>query len=325
MTRACWCGNTDLAPFAPEYDKCERCQTLVSRTTPSSSVAEVSASEQGLYGRDYWFAHQEQEIGDPNIVARARADLPERCMHWLRAALKYKLPPGSTLELGAAHGGFVAILRQAGFDAIGLELSGWIADYARQAFGVPMLQGPIERQLVPPGSLHMLVLMDVVEHLSDPLGTIGHCLDLLRPDGVLMVQMPSLPAGRDYQSLVDEDHYFLKHVRGMHREHLHLFSPQAAQTLLGRLGAQVRFEPAMFPQYDMFFVATRGEFTTNPPEAIAERLLETAGGRLTQAMLDLADQRDLYLKECTARLEVINGLVAEIERLRAALLAERNP
>jgi 2-polyprenyl-3-methyl-5-hydroxy-6-metoxy-1,4-benzoquinol methylase len=318
MTAACWCGNTGLAAFSPEYDKCERCQTLVSRTMPSAEVAEVSEAEQGLYGRDYWFSHQEQEIGDPNIVARARADLPERCMHWLGTVLKYKLPPGRTLELGAAHGGFVALLRQAGFDATGLELSGWIADYARRTFGVPMLRGPIERQSLPPGSLDMLILMDVMEHLPDPLGTIGHCLDLLKPNGVLMVQMPSLPAGRDYASLVSEDHYFLNHTRGMHREHLHLFSPQAAEALLARLGAKVQFEPAMFPQYDMFFVATRGEFSTNSVERITERLLQTPGGRMTRAMLDLADQRDLYLKECTARLDVINGLVAEIERLRAS-------
>lgn len=315
--RACWCGNADLSAFSPEYDLCERCHTLVSRATPSASVSEVSATEQGLYGRDYWFEHQQRDLGDPTIVARAKSDLPERCMHWLRTVLKYKLPPGRTLELGAAHGGFVAILRQAGFDATGLELSGWIAEYARRTFGVAMLQGPVERQPIEPGTLDLLVMMDVMEHLPDPVGTIRHCLDLLTPDGVLVVQTPSFPAERAYEQLTASNDYFLNHMSGMQQEHLFLFSRESATELLARLGAQVRFEPAMFPQYDMFFVATRGTFTTNAQQEIESRLQQSPSGRLTAAMLDLADQRDRYLNECAARLDVINGLVAEVERLRA--------
>jgi 2-polyprenyl-3-methyl-5-hydroxy-6-metoxy-1,4-benzoquinol methylase len=317
MKATCWCGNTDLAPFSPEYFKCERCQTLVTRTMPSPAVADVPATERGLYGREYWFSHQEQDVGHPNIVTRARADLPERCMHWLRAVLKYKLPPGKTLELGAAHGGFVSILRQVGFDSTGLELSAWVVDYSRQTFGVPMLHGPVERQGIEAGSLDLLIMMDVMEHLPDPLGTIRRCLGLLKPDGVLMAQTPGLPVERSCEQMVAAEDYFLNHMRGLHEEHLFLFSPKSAEELLGRLGAKVQFEPAMFPQYDMFFVATRGEFATNSPETIADHLLQTPGGRMTQAMLDLAAQRDLYQTECTARLDVINGLVAEIERLRA--------
>jgi 2-polyprenyl-3-methyl-5-hydroxy-6-metoxy-1,4-benzoquinol methylase len=318
MNSVCWCGNTDLEPFSPDYFKCGRCQTLVTRTMAAPDVASVPSDEQGLYGREYWFSHQEQDVGHPNIVSRATTDLPERCMHWLRAVLKYKLPPALTLELGAAHGGFVAILCQAGYDAVGLELSAWIAEYARRTFGVTMLQGPVEQQPIEPGSLDLLVMMDVMEHLPDPLGTIGQCFKLLKPDGVLMVQTPSYSPGRTHDQLVASDDYFLNHMRGLHKEHLFLFSPESARELLGRLGAKsVQFEPAMFPQYDMFFVASRSDLRPNPTPVIDAHLLESPGGRLTGAMLELASQRDMYARECAARLEVINGLVKEIEQLRA--------
>lgn len=314
----CWCGNTELAPFSPEYAKCEKCQTLISLTMPDTEIAEVNADEQGRYGRDYWFAHQEREIGDPNIIVRAKSDLPERCMHWLRTVLKYKLPPGNALEVGAAHGGFVALLRQAGFDASGLELSPWVVEFARRTFGVPMLHGPVERQSIPRGSLDLLLMIDVIEHLPSPLNTLRHCLDLLQPNGVLIAQMPSLPVDRSFDSLVAEDHYFLNHIRGMGGDHLHLFSPRAAELLFSRLGARIQFEPAIFPQYDMFFVATRGEFSSHSPAEIEEQLFRTPGGRMIAAMLDLAEQRDRYLSECNARLAVIESLVPEIDRLRAA-------
>jgi hypothetical protein len=162
-------------------------------------------------------------------------------------------------------------------------------------------------------------MMDVMEHLPDPVATMGHCLRLLKPDGVLMVQTPSLPVDRSYQQMVAADDYFLNHMRGLHEEHLFLFSPKAATELLHRAGASaVQFEPAMFPQYDMFFVASRSELHPNSQAAIAARLADSPEGRITAAMLDLASQRDMYARECAARLDVINGLVKEIDQLRAA-------
>ena len=127
----CWCGNTDLVPFSPKYLKCESCNTLVVAEVSEVNQTLVTDSDEDFYGRSYWFAHQEENLGLPNISVRSRSDLPERCTHWLGTVLKYKLPPGKVLELGSAHGGFVALLRWAGFDTTGLELSPWVADYAR--------------------------------------------------------------------------------------------------------------------------------------------------------------------------------------------------
>jgi hypothetical protein len=59
-----------------------------------------------------------------------------------------EVPPaaGSVARVGCAHDGFIALMRWAGFDATGLELSPWLVEYAKLAFGVPMLTGTIEKQ-----------------------------------------------------------------------------------------------------------------------------------------------------------------------------------
>jgi SAM-dependent methyltransferase len=313
----CWCGNADLLDWSADYARCPRCETLVLRRMPAADVTAVGRDEAGLYGRDYWFKHQEQDVGFPDITRRSRADLPERCVHWLRAALKYKLPPGRTLELGAAHGGFVALLRLAGFDATGLELSPWIADYARRTFDVPMLQGPVERQPVEPGSLDLVAMMDVIEHLPDPVGTLTTCARLLKPDGVLLVQTPEYPQGETFDSLNARGAAFLQHLRP--DEHLYLFSRRSAAELMRRAGcAHVTFEPAVFAQYDQFFVASRSPPATSDADASRAALESTAAGRIAGAILDVADSRDYYLRECEARLKVIEVLDAEVKRLRAA-------
>ena len=312
----CWCGNGDLVDFDADYLRCARCETLVLRVMPGGDVTAVGPDEAGLYGKEYWFNHQENDVGFPNIIHRSRADLPERCVHWLRAVLKYKLPPAKTLELGAAHGGFVATLRLAGFDSTGLELSPWIADYARHTFDVPMLQGPVERQPLAPGSLDLVAMMDVIEHLPDPIGTLGACAKLLKPDGVLLVQTPEYPQGASLAQLRASGATFVQHLRP--QEHLHLFSRRSAAELMGRVGlGHVTFEPAMFAQYDQFFAASRAAPAANGEGQIRPALMATPNGRLAGALLDLADDRDYYRRECVARLEVIEVLDAEVKRLRA--------
>jgi 2-polyprenyl-3-methyl-5-hydroxy-6-metoxy-1,4-benzoquinol methylase len=315
-TSHCWCGNDRLVDFDADYFRCPACETLVLRRMPGDDVTAVGADEAGLYGKEYWFDHQENDVGFPNITQRSRADLPERCVHWLRAVLKYKLPPARTLELGAAHGGFVATLRLAGFDSTGLELSPWIADYARKTFGVPMLQGPVEKQGLAPGSLDLLAAMDVIEHLPDPIGTLRACVNLLKPDGVLMLQTPQYVEGRTIDQLRAEGATFVQHLRP--QEHLHLFSRSSAAELMRRVGVpHVTFEPAMFAQYDQFFVASRQPPVVNDEEAVRRALEATPDGRLAGAILDLADERDYYRAECEARMHVIEVLDTEVKRLQA--------
>ena len=312
----CWCGNAELEDFDADYLRCPRCETLVLRAMPGGDVTAVGPDEAGLYGKEYWFDHQENDVGFPNIVQRSRADLPERCVHWLRAVLKYKLPPSKTLELGAAHGGFVAMLRLAGFDSTGLELSPWIADYARKTFDVPMFQGPVEWQPLQPGSFDLVAAMDVIEHLPDPVATLRACVGLLKPDGVLMLQTPQYPEGATIDQLRAAGATFVQHLRPA--EHLHLFSRTSAAELMRRVGVpHVTFEPAMFAQYDQFFVASRQPPANHDEETIRKALQSTPGGRLAGAILDLADSRDYYHQECAARLKVIEVLDREVKRLNA--------
>jgi 2-polyprenyl-3-methyl-5-hydroxy-6-metoxy-1,4-benzoquinol methylase len=318
----CWCGNTDLIPFSPGHLKCPACETLIVAQMPGANVARVTDDENDFYGREYWFSHQENDLGFSNIRIRSRTDLPERCLYWLRTVLKYKLSPGQVLEIGSAHGGFVALLRWAGFDATGLELSPWVVAFARDTFGVPMLLGPVEGQQIESGSLDAIVLMDVLEHLPDPASTMRHCLSLLKPNGVLIIQTPCLPEGRSYEDMVAQHDPFLKML--VEEEHLYLFSRHSIQELFHRLGVNyLAFEPAIFAHYDMFLVVSRAPLAVEPPAKIERALSSTLGGRLIQAMLDLDDQFHDLKQRHAARLDQIQELtrlLQESEADRAARL-----
>src|SRR5262245_66668420 len=103
-TPGCWCGSTRLTPFSPDYLRCD-CGTLVDRLFPPEDLTRV-ADQGEFYSRDYYLKHLPEDYGLPVLPERARADVPERNLHWLRTLLAYKLPPARVLELGSAHGGF---------------------------------------------------------------------------------------------------------------------------------------------------------------------------------------------------------------------------
>ena len=282
----CWCGNADLSTFGNEYGKCRVCGTLVSLKGLSPEQLVVHNDETDFYGKEYWLNHQSDEWGFPDIHARARNDLTERNLHWLKALLKYRLPPADVLELGCAHGSFVAMLQQAGYGASGVELSPWVVEFGQRTFGVPIFLGPVENVDIAPGSLDVIALMDVLEHLPDPVATMAHCLQLLKPDGLLLIQTPEFKEDMNYEALVKTNSAFLEQLKT--DEHIYLFSNRSVIRLFRHLGADcLEFEPAIFGHYDMFFAVSRKRLQANEPRQLDTALLATPNGRLILALLDL--------------------------------------
>lgn len=259
-----------------------------------SEQSVVRDDEIDFYGKKYWLEHQ-QALGYADLHARARSDLTERNLHWLKVLLKYRLPPAKMLELGCAHGSFVALLRQAGYDASGVEMSPWVVEFGQKTFGVPISVGPIKALEISFGSLDVIVLMDVLEHLPDPAATMAYCLQLLKPDGLLLLQTPQFKEGMDYLALAETKGVFLEQLKA--DEHLYLFSDRSAIHLFHQLGAEhIQFEPAIFGHYDMFFAVSRTPFQTNTSKQVDSALLATPNGRFTLALLDLR-ARELAMAE----------------------------
>ncbi|MEW6714411.1 MAG: class I SAM-dependent methyltransferase [Nitrospirota bacterium] len=305
--------------------KCSKCNSLVSQRLQTDNFNNETNDFHTLYDKDYWFSYQEKELKLPNILSRARTDLTDRCIYWLDTFLKYKLPPAKTLELGSAHGGFVAMLNWANFDATGLEISPWVVDFSSKTFSVPILLGVVEEQDIKPESLDAIILMDVFEHLADPARTMRHCLSLLKQNGILLIQMPCLPENISYEQMVENNDTFLSILKDV--GHLYLFSKKSIREFFYRIGAKyLEFEPPIFSHYDMFFVVSREPLEVNAIEEIEKSLSETPSGRLVQALLDIYKQRNVLREKYegteanrAAGLEVINRVSNELSTKEAAI------
>lgn len=291
----CWCGSKKLIPFSIYYSECERCHTLVSLKGLAPEKLLVKDDEEDFYGKKYWLDHQSDDLNYPDIHARAINDLTERNLHWLHTLLKYKLPPAKVLELGCSHGSFVALLSNVGYEALGLEMSPWVVDLGKKIFKIQIELGPIENLKIAAGSLDVIALFDVLEHLPDPLKTIKYCISLLSPTGFLLIQTPEFRREVNYETLFRTNSPFLQQLKA--DEHLYLFSRDSVSEFFKKLKIDnIYFEPAIFDFYDMFFVASKSKLRANSIKSIEKKLLSTVGGRITNALLTLR-KRELSLEE----------------------------
>jgi SAM-dependent methyltransferase len=323
----CWCKQSDLAPFNGDYFRCQSCETLVCCSQPESAAA--------FYGRDYWTTRQTNVLGHPDIYHRARLDLSERAVYWLRTLLKYKRPPGRTLELGSGHGGFSALLQWTGFKAMGLEPHAWVSQLSDSIFNVPILTGRLADQSLQPQSLDVIIMLDVLEHLPDPVETLHLCYVLLKPDGLLMIQTPCVPQDMTPAEMESAENPFLKMLLPL--EHLYLYSEKGIRQQLAQTGfGQVVFEEPLFP-YDMFLVAAGSAVPSEIEADPAEALMERSSSRLVLALIDLYEkwqgaeeraqansiQRETAEVDRQALLEQIGELSVRLEESEADRLARK--
>jgi SAM-dependent methyltransferase len=272
-------------------------------TLPGQEHFDVVDDERDFYGKTYWTEYSRAR-NFPDITERACSDLSERCLFWLERLVEVVHPPGRALEVGCGHGGFVRLMQELGFDAMGTELSPWVIEFARRTFTVPVVQGRLETLVLEPG-FKCIAAFDVLEHLEDPLGTISHCAALLAADGVLLLQTPWYRGEGPGWSMFQKG------------EHIHLFTEESVRLLLERAGfRQILLRPSLFP-YDMWVVATRGPL----PIRARDDGRTTVGWQLPaafQALLDLGQQ----MREVRERLNEVEADRNEVEADRTTRLAD---
>lgn len=96
------------------------------------------------------------------------------------------------LDIGCAGGAFPKAARDLGFDAVGVEPSRWMADYARRTYGLDVRDGILQRGMFPAGSFDVVTLWDVIEHVPQPHELLTLACELLKPGGLLLVNYPNV-------------------------------------------------------------------------------------------------------------------------------------
>ena len=127
----------------------------------------------------------------------------ERERRWLRAGLHtdivellQKTAKGKRLlEIGCGTGDFLAFARENGFQVVGIEPSAEAVERA-VANGLTVHATTLENfcgQSSPgeTGKFDAVVMLNVLEHVPDPVTTLQQCRRLLNPEGVVVIRVPN--------------------------------------------------------------------------------------------------------------------------------------
>lgn len=141
--------------------------------------------------------------------------------------------PGRILDIGCATGLFLNEMKQTGWEAFGIEISKYAANYAKERFNIPIYIGDLNQAGYQSAFFDVVTMWDVLEHVSDPINVLSEIARIIKPGGLLLLSLPNLASW--------ERRLFGKYWAGWDiPRHFHLFPGQTLNRYLSGQGFQMQ-------------------------------------------------------------------------------------
>lgn len=142
---------------------------------------------------------------------------------WGEKFPKYK-KDGFALDIGCGNGSQLSYLKHHGWKVIGLDLSEQASEVAKKNFGIDVYVGELENLPYPPNTFDFIIMSHVLEHVTSPVETLKRVKELLKPDGVVYVEVPNYES---FSRKLSREHWFAWETP----RHLFMFSPQTLEQI----------------------------------------------------------------------------------------------
>lgn len=197
-THACWaCGAADFEPYKPRSieralvpddlrisDANYGCTLGLRKCVRCGFIFAEPADLGGLFALY-------EALDDPGYEASQESRALQ--MDWLLdVAQREHASIRTALDVGAASGLLVSLARKRGWDAQGIEPSLKLVQVAAQTHGLKLIQGSVPHPTLEGRRFDCVFLVDVIEHVADPLKLLKDSAQLLAPDGILVVVTPDV-------------------------------------------------------------------------------------------------------------------------------------
>jgi SAM-dependent methyltransferase len=157
--------------------RCLHCGLMLSSCTPAQYEASLSI----------W---NTEDGTEPGVASARRFDEVTR----RRLELARRLAPAAArprlLDVGCSSGFLLRVATALGFSAAGVESAPVAAEAARNA-GFDVFAGRLQEAPWPASSFEIITLIELIEHVPDPLDLLRACHRLLVPGGVVLINTPN--------------------------------------------------------------------------------------------------------------------------------------
>jgi 2-polyprenyl-3-methyl-5-hydroxy-6-metoxy-1,4-benzoquinol methylase len=150
---------------------------------------------------------------------------------YLLKSIKFKSGAGlELLDVGAGSGVLVEAAMNREFSAVGVEPSSWLASIGQQR-GLVIYNGVLPHPMVNMG-FDVITLVDVIEHVSQPLDLLREIRNHLKPGGIALVVTPD--AASFFAKILGFKwwHYRIAHISYFNPKTLKLIAQRAGMECL---------------------------------------------------------------------------------------------
>jgi len=194
------------------------------------------------YARSFYETH-----GSPDWAEKEKAEQPYWELEYADRLATFseilQKPVGELLDVGCGGGWFLSYAKARGWKVLGIEPSQSM--WKRAASRAPVLMGTFPGVDVsghaPFDVAHVKLVM---EHVSEPLEVLAAVREILRPGGIVAVQVPNdfNPVQLAAQKLLNKDSWWI-----VHPVHVNYFNFESLERTLRRCGFEPRVREATFP------------------------------------------------------------------------------
>jgi SAM-dependent methyltransferase len=167
--------NRRIAQHTFDYFQCSDCSFIFLAPIPAD------------LGRYYPSEYYEVPKSVADLTARA-----EKMQQSKLDVLNRFASGGRLLEIGPAYGLFAHLAKRAGFDVTGMEMDSRCCEFLRDTVGIKVVEGANTTQLLSGlAQFDVIVLWQVIEHLTDCWQVLAAAAQHLAPGGILIVDTPN--------------------------------------------------------------------------------------------------------------------------------------
>jgi len=196
-----------------DFFRCSQCGLITINPIPEMNAI------QRIYDREY-FKSWGMESGDSEVVKRMKS----KTFNHLLGVIEKDIKPGCLLDVGCAAGHLMETAVSRGWEPYGAEISEYAATLARKKFGNHIYQGAFENISLPENFFDLIIMSDLIEHLTDPASAILKVRKILKKQGILVIITPDASSLSAFLLKSTWNHF--------HKDHLFCFNRKNIAMLL---------------------------------------------------------------------------------------------